>query len=490
MLTGTFMSRLDVMSTSIQQVQSLLAAHLAESGSTTQVLGRSFLYDALGGKPHKSQLDAISRDVPIFIDSIDLHSCWLNSAALRAAGIDKTSVPPLGGSYEKDDEGELTGMVHETAVMEVLWPYLARQLDLESRLKYLDQVFDAYLESGITGAVDMALTYEDLAALQQAYQIHGNRLPIRVSAHIIIYPSGTGEDRLDAVRKVKAAQDRLRAQGIKGEWLKINGIKIMIDGVVDSCTAYLLEPYVDSSRPGPIWPAEKLQPVVNLADELDLQVALHAIGDAASQLALDVLEVAIRTNKTPTRHRLEHLELITPESIDRLTALGIVASVQPSHADPIGLVNWMNVLGRHTSRCSRAFPLSEFKEKGSNMAFGSDSPVLPHHPFPNMYSATTRKSFLDPDPHHPVTQDLAITGLEKMSIGIEDAVRCYTLGSAFSIRQEDRLGSLEPGKLADFVVVDIDPFQQNLTCLRDAQRAVRDTWMSGVKVWRRDVSQD
>jgi predicted amidohydrolase YtcJ len=107
-----------------------------------------------------------------------------------------------------------------------------------------------------------------------------------------------------------------------------------------------------------------------------------------------------------------------------------------------------------------------------------------------MYSATTRKSFLDPDPHHPVTQDLAITGLEKMSIGIEDAVRCYTLGSAFSIRQEDRLGSLEPGKLADFVVVDIDPFQQNLTCLRDAQRAVRDTWMSGVKVWRRDASQD
>lgn len=143
-------------------------------------------------------------------------------------------------------------------------------------------------------------------------------------------------------------------------WLRLTGIKIISDGVVDSCTAYCSKPYFDGTTAEPIWPREELLETVAVADKPGLQVAIHAIGDAAVDQALDATEHAININGKdhPRRHRIEHLEVVNPSSIERLASLGVIASLQPVHADPIYLPNWRKMLG-YDQRIDRAFPWSE-----------------------------------------------------------------------------------------------------------------------------------
>lgn len=236
--------------------------------------------------------------------------------------------------------------------------------------------------------------------------------------------------------------------------------------------------------PGPIWPASKLFPVVDLADALDLQIAIHAIGDAAVENALNALEHAVETNgpKPDRRNRIEHLEMVSIESIQRLTRLGVIASLQPTHADPASLENYRKMLGED-ERVDRLWPTTEYVDAGSHVAFGSDPPSAPYPALPNIYSATTRKSLSKP--HHCSRDDAKVVALERYKIPLETSIRFYSLGTAYSTRDEIEYGSLEPGKKADFCVLDIDPFRDGVMGLREAQEAVGETWMSGERVWAR-----
>lgn len=250
------------------------------------------------------------------------------------------------------------------------------------------------------------------------------------------------------------------------------------------CTAFLTKPYADGSMPGPIWPPSKLFPVVDLADALDLQIAIHAIGDAAVDNALDALEHAVETNgpKPDRRNRIEHLEMVSSEAIKRLTRLGVIASLQPTHADPASLDNYRKMLGGD-ERVDRLWPTTEYVEAGSHVAFGSDPPSAPYPALPNLYSATTRKSLTKP--HHCSRDDARVRALEKYKLPLESSIRFYSLGTAYSTRDEGRYGSLELGKEADFCVLDIDPFRDGVMGLREAQDSVAETWMSGERVWVR-----
>lgn len=477
-MLGAALKKIDMLGRSLQEVQQALKSVLAEDPKTPLLLGRSFLFDALGKPPNRRDLDVVAPDTPVFIDSADLHSSWLNTKAIELLGITKDTPDPKGGSFQKDENGDLTGLFLETATAEYVWPYLASKVTLDDRLRYLDAVFEQYLATGVTGGVEMALEEQDLEAVIAYYDQHDNKLPIRIAAHWLISPSGTAEERIGRVQEAMKQKTRLEYMA---PWFRIAGIKIIADGVVDSCTAYCSKPYFDGSLAKPIWPKDELQEVVTMADKGGLQVAVHAIGDAAVDMALDVFEEAFRVNgDMDRRHRIEHLEVVNRDSIERLTRLGIVASLQPVHADPIYVPNWRKMLNED-ERCDRAFPWADYVEAGSHMAFGSDAPTAPHHCFPNIYTATTRQSGVSS--LLPPSDDPRIKALSKFCVGLDRAIENYTLGSAFSCRAEEYSGSLEVGKSADFCVLSIDPFKDGLETLKEAQEAVVETWVAGKLVW-------
>jgi predicted amidohydrolase YtcJ len=477
---GSSLSRVDCLGKSVEEIQNALKTARSANPHARMILARSFLFDALGQRPHQALLDAVVPDIPVFIDSADLHSCWANSAGLKAVGVDESTENPKGGEFVRDEQRRLTGLCLETAATEYIWAYIARQTTLEERLAHLDRVFDEYVATGVTGVVDMAMTPEDLEALEM-YYARNKRLPIRVAAQWIIRPEGTNESRAGQIQEAAAHRGRLAALA---PWLQVTGIKIISDGVVDSCTAFLTKPYADGSLPGPIWPKDELNKVIVLADSLDLQVAVHAIGDATSEQALNAFEAAVEANgpRSSRRHRIEHLEVVSKESIARLTRLGVIASLQPVHADPVYVPNWRLMLGED-ERCDRAFPWTEYVDAGSHVAFGSDAPTAPHHCLPNLYTAITRRSAINPKLPPPI--DPRLIQLERFNLKLDTAIRFYTAGSAYSTRSEARYGTLEPGKAADFCVLSIDPFADGVETLREAQQAVTQTWIRGERVWMR-----
>ncbi|GMK54521.1 hypothetical protein CspeluHIS016_0111070 [Cutaneotrichosporon spelunceum] len=477
MLLGGSLTKVDCLGKSIPEIQAAIKAAYESDPGAPMILGCQFQYDAIGELPHKRYLDAVCPDKPCIIDNSSLHSAWLNTAAMQAIGISDETPDPKGGEFVRDANG-LTGYWRETAVVDYCWPWVAAQTTVSQRAATLRSVFDAYLATGVTAAVDLATVPEDLAALE-AYAAQEGELPLRVACHWLVRPSGSAEHRAAQVQEAAAHRDRLRSTASRSR-LSVAGIKIISDGVVDSCTAFLREPYPNGRTPGPIWPSDELQHVVTLADALGLQVACHAIGDAAVDQALDAFEVAVAANgPRDRRHRIEHLELAGPDAIARLARLGVVASMQPVHADPVKVVNWDAQLA-HGCRCDRKFAWREFEEAGAEVAFGSDAPTAPYHPLPNLYTATTRLSAINPalpDPEDERTKNLA-----RLCVSLETAVRYYTAGGAYSMRAEDEVGTLEPGKSADFAVLDIDPFD-GLDSLRKAQKGVAETWVAGQRVW-------
>lgn len=290
-------------------------------------------------------------------------------------------------------------------------------------------------------------------------------LPLRFAAHWCIVPGDGEEHRLRQVERAIKLSHEFNAETSPD--LKIVGIKIICDGVVDACTAALSEPYtLNGHFEGPIWTPEMLDAVVKKASENGLQCALHAIGDQAIHNAVNVLE---KYGKPGQRHRIEHLELTAPEDAKRLGQLGITASIQPVHADPSIFRAWPKLLG--PERVKWAFAYSEFAHHGAPLAIGSDTPTAPHPPLPNLYIATTRKSAREPDgDDEPIN--------EHFKLELAQAVIAATEGAAYSSFSEGRIGSLKVGNLADLCVVDMEWNGEALLKAR-----VAETWFGGKQVY-------
>jgi predicted amidohydrolase YtcJ len=435
------------------------------------------MWDALGAHPHRKLLDAIIPDVPVFIDSMDLHSCWTNTKGLEVLGITRDTPDPKGGEIERDEAGEPTGVLLETAFHDFVWPYIGENTTLDEAVGMVEAALDAFVSTGVTGAVDMAMSEDSLAALEVVYAKRGRNLPLRLNMHWLITPKGTDEDRAERVQTAANHKARLAD---KAPFLNLVGIKIISDGVVDSCTAYMKEPYPNGATPEPIWQKDELTKVLVLADSLGLQIACHALGDAASEQAMDAFDAVVNTNgPRHRRNRIEHLEVCTHETVHRMAEAGITASLQPLHADPVYARNWHAQVD--ATRSSRAFPFAEFRDAGANVAFGTDAPVAPHHALPNVYSAATRKSIIDPTLDTPET--FAHHNLERFCIPLEQSIRYYTMGTAVSMDKEGVYGSLEAGKKADFCILSVDPFRDGVDTLRRAQEGVTETWLDGERVW-------
>ena len=400
----------------------------------------------------------------------DGHTLWLNSRALDELGITPDTEPPAGGSYDRFENGELTGIAHEAAAMQLLPRCLEWLSEERIAEAYADQMA-RMAEQGITSICDMSLmsmpgcdfirddVYERLE--------REGRLTLR--AHL--FPT-----LLDDQSRLENLQARYAASGT--ELICAPGFKQFFDGVSSEHTAYLTEPYANARFAGDrghlTVPADRMRKLVLAAAERGQTVRIHVIGDGAIHAALDILEEAAERYGLPRhgRNTLEHLENLLPEDIERLRDLNVVASSQPCHItlDPGGPERDLGI-----ERSRIMWPFATYERLGIRQAFGTDSPITPITSMNVLYTAITRQ---DPRSHWPEGG-----WLPSEKIPAATALRSYTLGSAYAANDEARIGSLETGKLADFVVLDQNPLAIDPQQLQETK--VQATYLAGTPVFER-----
>ncbi len=393
--------------------------------------------------PSKHSLDEAFPHRPVALYSGDEHSLWLNSVALDQLGISPESTPPTGGFYDHDEHGELTGIVRETAAMELMGRIMETFSDDEIATAYRS-FFTELARFGITSVCDMSLmSHPGLDFVRD--DIHARLLASDdLTARVHLFPTLLSNfDRFE----------EMRAQNTH-PLLRVCGLKQFFDGVSSQHTAWLDKPYENARFNGdcgqPTMDPSVMRTLVLEATRRGYPVRIHTIGDAAIHAALDIFEEARHLYGSLPQsqfHCLEHLENFQPADISRLVNLQVVASVQPTHMtlDPGGPTR---DLGLERSRYM--WPLETLLDQGTTLAFGTDSPVTDINPFNVLYSAITRQ---DPITHEPEGGWYPIERITML-----DALRAYTHGSAISAGRAPELGTLRPGKLADFTVLDRDLF--------------------------------
>lgn len=393
-------------------------------------------------RPHRRHLDAAFPERPVLLTDRDGHQVLVNGRVLRLAGITRETPDPPNGRIGRDPDGEPTGLLQEGAMA------LARHLlppvtEGEAVAAVIDELTRA-ARYGLT-SVQEASASEPESLRIKAYQRaqREGRLPIRVRVAVPLEKGVTPARLAEFVRLRDAHRDG---------WLSFGIAKGMLDGTVDGHTAALLAPYAD--RPTdtglPMWDQATLNASVAAYDKAGLQVQLHAVGDRAIRMALDAYAHAARANgTTERRHRVEHVELPSPEDLPRFRALGVVASTQAMFASPdsVTLGSFAPALG--PERASRADAFALFDEARAVQAFGSDYPVFTMEVMRGLHAAVTRQ----------LPDGMPAGGwYPRNRIGIAAALRHYTVDAAFASREEREKGTLAPGRLADFVVLSEDVF--------------------------------
>jgi predicted amidohydrolase YtcJ len=446
----------------LEEIQSTIRDAAKSDLTKPRILCRGWMHFMTNGQALASDLDGLDDlNRPIFIDSKDLHSTWCNSAALQEMGVLRDMPDPPGGEIQRDDEGNATGLLSEAAAVTIVWPHLAKVASMEEKKTAIRNAIKTYNLAGYTGMVEMAM---DENAWEALFQLRSEEpLTIRLAMHWLIYPSETNQESL---RQVDQAIELWKHYNLEtSPDFRIAGIKVIGDGVIDACTAALLQPYSNNGvNCEPLWKAEHLKQVVQKADAAGLQCALHAIGDATIKMAIDVLETVSSSGR---RHRIEHLELTSPGDAKRLQEAGITASIQAVHADPAILRQWNSLLGEE--RRGRAFAYREFLDEGVHLALGTDAPTAPNLPLPNLYVATTRRSAREPDSDEMVNKHFALPLLHAFSAA--------THGVAHSCFMDKSTGRLEAGMKADFIVLAMEWSPEDLL-----QAKVLQTWFNGRKV--------
>jgi predicted amidohydrolase YtcJ len=400
--------------------------------------------------PRKEWIDGVSPQNPVCVSRYDEHIALANSLALEIGGITKETKSPEGGEIQKDPEtGEPTGILRDAA-MDLVMRHVP-QPSLKENLEAAETALGHAREIGVTSLNDMA-DGSSFAASLEVYQelLKEDKLTARINLYVPI-------DQIDIVERL----------GLKtafgNDWLSIGGLKGFADGGLGASTAYFFEPYTDNpSNFGllapQMFPEGIMEKRVLEADGAGLQVAIHAIGDRANSIMLDIFEkTAAQNGKRDRRWRIEHAQHLLPEDIGRFAGLGVIASVQPFHAIDDG--RWAEVkIGKE--RCRTTYAFKSFIDSGAKLALGSDWPVAPLDPLMGIYAAVTRQTTdgKNPDGWFP-----------EQKIPLEEAIKGFTLNGAYAQFSEKDKGSLEAGKLADLVVLDQNLFNIAPEKIRDAR---------------------
>ena len=443
-------------SPSLEDAVSKIAA-FAESGPQRGwILGRGWnqVLWPVREFPRASDIDAVVNKRPVWLRRIDGHAGWANSRALKLAGIDKNTPDPLGGRIIRDRNGEATGVLVDMA-MGLVAAHVPSPDKADIRDAYLKAV-ESLLALGMTGVHDAGISITE-AEVYMSMADNGE-LNMRIYAML----SDTGAN-LDAMRQP------LRAYG--NDRLDIASVKLYADGALGSRGAAMIDPYSDDveNRGLPFYTQDELDGFVQKANGMGFQVGIHAIGDLGNRMALDAFDKAQSGKASPLRNRIEHAQIIALDDIARFSELGIIASIQPTHA-----TSDMNMAEERVGpeRIKGGYAWRHLLDSGAVIASGSDFPTELPNPFLGLYAAVTRQD-TDGDPDGGWYADQALTRAE--------ALHSFTLGAAFAAHQEDRLGSLEAGKWADFIVVDRDYFEIPVAEIDDIR--VLQTWVGGKLVF-------
>jgi predicted amidohydrolase YtcJ len=444
---------------SLAQAQALTKAYAAANPERAWLLGGGWnqVVWGLGRFPTAAELDAAVADRPVRLGRVDGHAAWLNSAALRAAGITRSTPDPVGGRIERDADGNPSGILVDNAMdlvdRVVPKPGLPeREAALRAALHELNAV-------GLTSVGDAGVSAADIAV----YRSFADRglLTVRIYAMI----ADVGEDF-----RTLAGTGPLLGYGT--DHLTVRSVKLFADGALGSRGAALLEPYSDDpGQRGLLFLSDAaMQAKVETALQAGFQVNVHAIGDAANRQVLNAFEAAYpRVGGRSLRNRIEHAQVVAVADIPRFKSLDLIASMQPTHA-----TSDMNMAESRlgAERLRGAYAWRSFLAQGTRIAGGSDFPVERPNPFDGLYSAVTRADHAGRPAGgwHP-----------EQAMTLTEAFRAFTLDAAYAQHAERTQGSLEAGKWADFILVDRDVFAIPAADIWRVR--VEQTWVAGKRVY-------
>jgi predicted amidohydrolase YtcJ len=425
------------------------------------VTGRGWAYAAFpSGLPSRAQLDAVVGDRPAWLVSYDGHTGWANSVALRLASITRETKDPPGGEIVRDEKGEPTGALKESA------------LDLVGKLvpKLLPHEKERVLKNGIAQAAAWGLTSVHQAGID-AEELEILRAALGVVPRLRVYVALDIER--DPTPEALARQEELRRRFSEGR-VRVGAVKGYVDGVVEARTAAMFEPYPGGGTGLPNFTQEELDRAVAAYDRAGWQVMLHAIGDRGIDMALTAFERAARANGTSgRRHRVEHIEVPRLADLPRFKAAGVVASTQALFPYPNENHLGVYVPALGPERARRAMAFKAIDDAGAVQSFGSDWPVFTAEVVKGIACAVTRTT----------VEGTPAGGWEpSQRLTAETALRHFTRDAAFAEHAEKEKGTLAPGKLADFVVLSQDLLAVPPERIRDTRVLL--TVLGGQDTWR------
>lgn len=417
----------------------------AQNASRQWIVGRGWQYTSFAsGLPDFETLKGITTEKPVFIRAYDGHSGWANKKALELAGIDRNTVYKEFGEIVKDKNGNPTGALRESA-MELVRKHIP-QSNREEKLAALRKGLTLAASLGITSIQDAGIDTDEFYLYKELLNI--NELTLRFAAAFWVDETTTEAEMV----KFTHLKDSV---GLTNPMFRADAIKFMIDGVIESHTGYMLKPYSDLPATDPLalgqlaLPLEQYQSRVTMFDKQGFRIFTHAIGDKGVRESLNAYEQAAKTNGSrDSRHRIEHIETVSPDDLPRFASLGVMPSMEPIHADPGTMEVWIKAIGKEREPYS--FNWASMLKNDAQLVYSSDWPAcIDVNPLRGIHVAVNRRT----------PEGFPENGwIPEQKISIAQAMKAYTYMGAYSSFEENLKGQLKPGHLADVIVFSQDLF--------------------------------
>jgi predicted amidohydrolase YtcJ len=446
--------------TSLADAQARITAYAAQNPGKKWIIGGGWNQEkwGLGRFPTAAELDAVVPNRPVWLDRVDGHAGWANTTAMKLAGITAASTNPTGGRIERIAGTKQPSGILVDAAMDLVWKQLPKPRP-EDRDLALQEAQAILLRNGVTGVADMGTTIEDWQSFRRAGD--GGWLNVRIMS----YAAG-----VEAMELIGGPGP---SPWLYDDRLRLNGVKLYLDGALGSRGAWLKRPYADDAgNVGlPFMTSSQLRNLMSRAALDKFQLAIHAIGDAANSEVLTAIEDMAGTYKGDRRWRIEHAQIVDPAELALFGKHGIIASMQPVHQTSD---RTMAEARLGMDRLGGAYAWNSIAAAGASLAFGSDAPVESVDPFAGLAAAFTRmdaagQPFGGWQPQEKVNREQALTA--------------FTYGGAYAGFAERRFGRLVAGERADFLLVDRDPLMASPDEIRDT--IVLQTWVGGNRVFDR-----